>query len=171
MGTISLKIMKRDLTSRIVSSYDGRIHILLCDIQSVHFSSVQSLSRVWLCNPMDHSTPGHPVHHHSWSLLKLMSIESVMPSNHLTFCHPLFLLPLIFASNRVFSNESISCIRWPNIGVSASASVLPLNIQDWFPLGWTSWISWSPRDSQESFPTWQFKSINSLALSFLFFLI
>ena len=54
-------------------------------------------------------------------------------------------------------------------GVSASASVLPMNIQAWFPLGWTGWISLqSPRDSQESSPTSQFKSINSLALSFLY---
>ena len=136
-------------------------------VSSLQFSSVTQ-SCLTLCNPMDHSMPGHPVHHHSWSLLKLMSIELVMPSNHLTFCHPLFLLPLIFASNRIFSNELVSCIRWPNIGVSALASVLPFNIQDWFPLGWTSWVSWSPRDSQESFPTRQFKSINSLALSFLY---
>ena len=54
-----------------------------------------------------------------------------------------------------------------SIGVSASASVLPMNIQDWFPLGWTVWISYSPRDSQEFSLTSQFKSINSLALSFL----
>ena len=55
-----------------------------------------------------------------------------------------------------------------NIGVSASASVLPMNMQDWFPLGWTGWISFCPRDSQESSPTPQFKSINSSALSFLY---
>jgi len=51
------------------------------------------------------------------------------------------LLPLIFPSIRVFSKESVLCIRWPSIGVSASASLLPVNIQDWFPLGWTGWIS------------------------------
>ena len=55
-----------------------------------------------------------------------------------------------------------------SIGVSASASILPMNIQDWFPLGWTGWISCSPRDSQESSPTPQFKSINFLALRFLY---
>ena len=49
----------------------------------------------------------------SWSLIKLMSIESVMPSNHLILCHPLFLLPSIFPSIRIFSNESALCIRWP----------------------------------------------------------
>ena len=70
----------------------------------------------------------------------LMSIELVMPSNHLILCHP-FLLPSIFPSIRVFSNESVLHIRWPNIGVSTSASVLPMNIQDLFPLGWTGWIS------------------------------
>ena len=55
-----------------------------------------------------------------------------------------------------------------SIGVSASTSVLPMNIQDWFPLGWIGWIPWSPRDSQESSPTLQFKSISSSALSFLY---
>ena len=77
----------------------------------------------------------------SWSLLKLMSIRSVMLSNHLFLCHPLLLLPSIFPSIRVFSSESVLHIRWPDIGASASASVLPVNIQDWFPLGWTGWIS------------------------------
>ena len=64
-----------------------------------------------------------------------MSIESVIPSNHLIFCHPLFLLPSIFPSTKVFSNESDVCLRWPSIG--ASASVLPVNIQGWLPLGFT----------------------------------
>ena len=77
----------------------------------------------------------------SSSLLKLISIELVMPSNHLILCHPLLLLPTIFPTIRVFSNESVLHIRWPDIGVSASASVLPMNIQDSFPLGWTGWIS------------------------------
>ena len=62
---------------------------------------------------MDCSTPGFPVHHQLWSLFKFMSIESVMPSNHLSLCHPLFLLPAIFPSIRVFSNESVLHIRWP----------------------------------------------------------
>ena len=58
--------------------------------------------------------PGFPVHHqNSQSLLKLMSVESVMPSNHLIFCHPLLLLPSIFSSIRVFSTGSVLCIRWP----------------------------------------------------------
>ena len=77
----------------------------------------------------------------SQSLLKLMSIESVMPSNHLILCRPLRLPPSIFPRIRVFSKESVFHIKWPSIGVSASASVLPMNIWDWFPLGWTGWIS------------------------------
>jgi len=68
----------------------------------------------------------------SLSLPKLMSIESVMPPNYLILCHPLLLPPSMFASIRVFSNESILHIRWPNIGFSVSASVLPMNIQYWF---------------------------------------
>ena len=75
----------------------------------------------------------------SQSLLKLLSIKSVMPSNNLILCQSL-LLPSVFPSNRVFSSESPVCIRWPNIGASASASVLPVNIQDWFPLGLTGFI-------------------------------
>ena len=74
------------------------------------------------------------------SLLKLTSIESVMPSNHLLLCHPLLLLPSIFPSIRVFSKESPLRIGGQSTGVSASTSVLPMNIQDWFPLGWTGWV-------------------------------
>ena len=70
-----------------------------------------------------------------------MSIESVMPSNYLILCCPLLLPPSIFPSIRVFSNESVLSISGRSIGVSASASVLPMNIQDRFSLGWTGWIS------------------------------
>ena len=77
----------------------------------------------------------------SQSLFKLMSIESLMPSNHLIFYRRLLLLASIFPSIKVFSKESVLHIRWPRIGVSALASVLPMNIQDWFPLGLTDLIS------------------------------
>ena len=77
----------------------------------------------------------------SGSLLKLMSIESMMPSNDLILCHHLFLLHSIFPSTRVFSNESVLYIRCPNIGVSASPSVLPMNTQDGFALGLIGLIS------------------------------
>ena len=78
---------------------------------------------------------------YSRSLLKLMAIESVKPSNHLILCHPFLLLRSIFPNIRVFSNESALRIRWPKYRASASASVLPINNQEWFPLGWTGWIS------------------------------
>ena len=108
----------------------------------LRFSSVQSLSCVWLfCNPMDCSTPSFPVHHQLQSLLKLMSIELVMLSNHLILCHPPLLPPLIFPSIRVFSNESVLCIRWPKYW-SFSFSISPSNEywglisfrMDWFDL-------------------------------------
>ena len=75
-------------------------------------------------NPMDCSMPGFPVH--SRSLLKLMSIELVMPPNQFILCRPLFLLPSIFPSIRVFANESILCIRWPKYW-SFSFSISPSN--------------------------------------------
>ena len=106
------------------------------------FSSVQSLSCVRLFAAqwtITHQASLSIIQ--SLSLLKLMSIMSVMPSNHLILCHPLLLLPSIFLSTGVFSNESALRISGQTIGVSASASVLPMNIQDWFPLGWTGWIS------------------------------
>ena len=76
------------------------------------------------------------------NLLKFMSIESVMPSNHLILCRPLLVLPSIFSSIRVFSNESVLPIRWPKYwSFSPSASVLPMNIQGWSHLGLTDLIS------------------------------
>ena len=105
-------------------------------------SSVQLLSRVWLfVTPWIAACQASPAITNSQSLLKLMSIELVMPSNHLILCHPLLLLPSIFPSIRVFSNESVLLIGGQSIRASVSASVLPVNIQGWFPLGWTGWIS------------------------------
>ena len=106
------------------------------------FSSFQSLSCVWLfATPWTAACQASLSITNSWSLLKLMSTESVMPSNHLILCHPLFLLPSIFPNNRVFSSESLFRFRYQIIGVSASASVLPMTVQDWFLLGLTCWIS------------------------------
>ena len=79
-----------------------------------------------LCDPMDYSTPGFPVLTTSQSLLKLMSTEPVMPSNHLILCRPLLLLPSIFPSIRIFSNELALCIRWPKYW-SFSFSISPSN--------------------------------------------
>ena len=81
---------------------------ILIDVQ---FSSVAQLCPT-LCDPMDQSTPGFPVLHHLPEH-KLISIESVIPSNHLILCCPLLLLPSIFPSIRVFSSESVLHIRWP----------------------------------------------------------
>ena len=77
----------------------------------------------------------------SRSLLKLTSIKSAMPSNHLILCCPSLLLPYIFPSIRVFLMSQFFTSGGQGVGVSASAWVLPLNIQDWSPLGWTGWIS------------------------------
>ena len=107
---------------------------------SVQFSSVAQ-SCLTLCKPMNHSTPGLPVHHQLLEFTRLMSIESVLPSNHHILCHPLRLLPSSFPRFRVFSNESVLSIRWPKYW-SFSFNISPSNEhQDWFPLGWTGWIS------------------------------
>ena len=77
----------------------------------------------------------------SQSLVKLMSIESVMPSNHLILCCPLLLLSPIPPSSGSFPMSQLFASGGQSIGVSASASGLPINTQDWSPLGWTGWIS------------------------------
>ena len=108
----------------------------------IQFSSIQSLSRVWLFATL--WTVAHQASlsiTNSWRLLKLMSIESVMPSNHIIFCRPILLLPSVFPSIRVLSKSQFFALGGQSTGVSASASVLPMNIQDWFPLGWTGWLS------------------------------
>ena len=98
-------------------------------------------SHVWLCDPMDCRCQGSLSITNFWSLLKLMSIESVVPSNHLILCCPLLLLPSIFPSIRVFFNESVFHIRWPKYW-SFSFSITPSKeYSGWFPLGWTGWIS------------------------------
>ena len=101
----------------------------------------------------------------SQSLFKLMSMVSVMPSNHLILCRPL-LLPSIFPSIRIFSVSQLFTSGGQSIGVSASVSVLPMNIQDSFPLGWTSWISLQSKGLSRVFSNTTV-SISSLALSFL----
>ena len=88
--------------------------------------TVQSLSHIRLCDLMDCSTPGLPIITNSQSLLKLMSIESVMPCNHLILCRHLLLPPSIFPSIRVFSNESSLCTRWPKYW-SFSFNISPSN--------------------------------------------
>ena len=119
--------------------------------------SVQSFRCVWLfATPWTAAREASLSNTNSQSLLKLISIKSVMPSKNLILCCPLLLPPSISPSIRVFSNDQLFTTGGQSIGVSASTSVDIL-------VG----SSCSPRDSQESSPTPQFKSINSLVLSFL----
>ena len=111
-------------------------------IYSVQFSSVAQ-SCLTVCDTMNRSTPGLPVHHQLPSSLKLMSIESVMPSSHLILCHPLLLMPPIPPSTRVFSNESTLCMRWPKYW-SFSFSISPSNAHPGlisFRLDWLDFLA------------------------------
>ena len=123
-------------------------------LASFSFSSDQLLSRVWLFE-----TPWTTAHQaslsiiNSWTLPKLMSIESVMPSNHLILYCLLLLLPSIFPSIRVFSNESALCIRWPKYW-SFSFNISPSSEhQDWSHLAWTGWISLQSKGLSRVFNT------------------
>ena len=131
---------------------------------SIHFS----------CSVMSDSLRPHELQHTrppcpspTPGVHKSMSIELVMPSNHLILCRPLLFLPSIIPSIRVFSNESAVHIRWPNYWSSASTSVLPMNTQDCSPLGWTGWISLQPKGLSRVFSNTTVQSINYSVLSFL----
>ena len=105
-------------------------------------SSVQLLSRFWFfATPWTAALQAFLYITNSQSILKYTSIKSVMPSNQIILCHPLLLLPSIFPRIRVFSMSQFFASSGQSIWASASASVLPKNIQDWFPLEWFSWIS------------------------------
>ena len=141
----------------------------VCQFSSVQFSSIHLLSHVRLFAT-------------SWTAARQASLSITnSPGAYSNSCHqvsdaiqlslPLMslLLPLsICPSIRVFPNESVLRIRWLKYWSSASALVLPMNIQDWFPLGWLLGSPCSPRDSHESSPTPQFKNIHFLVLSFLY---
>ena len=155
------------------TSYHYWLVHLLMDLNEmlewIFISSVQLLSHVQLF-----VTPWTAVHRaslsitNSWNLLRLMPVESVMPSNHLILCHPLLLLSSIFHSIRSFPLSQFFTSGGQSIGVSASASVLPMSIQDWFPLGLTGLISLLSKELSRVFSKLQFKSINSSALSLLY---
>ena len=155
---------KLDLGDVIVSVWGHKLPISLTlnDSEESEFprSSVQ-----FSCSVVSNSLWPHQLQHtglpcpsptpgacstNSWSLFNLLLIKWVMPSNHLILCHPL-LLPSMLPSIRVFSNELALCIRWPKYWASASASVLPVNIQDWFPLGWTGFISLQSKELARAF--------------------
>ena len=131
-------------------------------------SAVKSNLTLW--DPMDCSTPTPLSSTISHTLLKFMSIESVMLSNHLIPCYlpPLSFYLQSFPASGSFLMSQLFASGGQNIGASASASVLPMNTQDWFPLGLTGVTQCSSRDSQDSSPAPQFKNINSLALSLLY---
>ena len=132
-------------------------------------SSVQSFSRVWFFEtPWTTARQASLSITNSQSLPKLMSIESVMPPNHLILCHPLLLLPSIFSIIRVYSNESALRIRWPKYW-SFSFNISPSNEHPGlisFRMDALDLLA--VQGTLKSTPTTQFKSINSLALSFLY---
>ena len=135
------------------------------------FSSGQFSSVTQLCPTPTPWTTAHQASlsiTNSRSLLKLMFIKSVMPSNHLILCCPPLLPPSIFLSIRVFSNELALHIRQPNYWTSGSASVLLMNIQDWFPLGLTGWICLQSKGLSRVFSIATVQKHPFLALSFLY---
>ena len=121
----------------------GYFHVICC-------CSIAQLCST-LCDPVDCSIPAFLVFSYLQSSLKLMFTESVMPSNHLILYRSLLLPLSIFSSIRVFSNESVLHIRWPKYW-SFSFNISPsMNIQDWFPLGWTGWVSLQPKGGSRVF--------------------
>ena len=164
-----LTLYPANLPNPLMSSSNFLVESLGFSMYSI-ISSVQSFSHVRLF-----ATSWTAAHQaslsiiNSWSLLKFMSIASVMPSNHVILRHTLLLPPSTFPSIRVFSNESVVCIRWPkcwSFGFSISPSDEYSGLIS-FRLNMV-WSLCSARNSQESSPTPQFKSINSLVLSFLY---
>ena len=134
------------------------------------FSSLHSLSFVRLFGtPRTAASQASLSITNSQSLLRLMSVESVMPSNHLILCLPL-LSPSIFPASGSFPITHFFASSGQNIGVSASASVLPMSIQDWFPLGWTGWNSLQSKEPSRVFSntTVQKHQIFGAQLSFFF---
>ena len=121
-----------------------------------------------LCDSMNCNKPGFPGLYYLLEFAQT-HVHWVMPSNHFILCHPLLLLPSVFPSIKVFSNELALRIRWPkywsfSLSISLSNEYLEL-------ISFTIWLVWSPcrsRDSQESSPAPQFESISSLALSLLY---
>ena len=139
------------LLQGIFPTQEYNSHLLHCR-QIFYRLSHEGSPDVWLlllftqlcptvCNPMDCSTPGFPILHHLPEFSLTPVYETVMPSNHLIFCRPLLLLSSIFSSIRVFSNESVLCIRWPKYW-TFSFSISPSNEyselisfrRDWFDL-------------------------------------
>ena len=159
---------------------DWHVHTAILKIDNQKDSSCITLkncccsvakSCLILCDSKDSSMSGFPVLHYLPEFAWLMSIESIMPSNHLILCRPLRLLSSIFPSIRFFPMSQFFASGGQSIGSSASASVLPMNIQDWFPLGLTGLISLQSKGLSRIFSNTHFKSVNSSTVSFLYGLI
>ena len=133
---------KSYLHMNVCSSFIHNHYESLKTRTNLQFSSVQSLSRVRLfATPWTAARQASLSITNSRSLLKLMSIELVMPSSHLILCRSLLLLLQSFPAPGSFPMSQLFAWGGQNIGVSVLASVLPMNTQDWYPLGWTGWIS------------------------------
>ena len=149
--------------------YNRNIYIYVVYIDIIYQFSSVAQSCLTLCNPMDCSTLGFPFHHQLSEFTQThvhWVSDAIQPSHPLSSPSPPALN--ISKASGSFPMSQLFASGGQSIGVSVSTSVLSMNTQDRSPLGWTGWISCSPRDSQESSPTPQFKSINSLALSFLY---
>ena len=131
------------------------------------FSSVTQLCPT-LCDPMNRSMPGLPVHHQLPESTQTHVHLLVMPSNHLIHYIPFSSHLQSFPASGSFPMSQFFTSGGQSIGVSASASVLPMNIQDWFSSGWTGWIFLQSKGLSRVFSNTTFKSINSSALSFLY---
>ena len=157
----------RNLHIRIPNNKNFRVNSQICSkekyTQTWHFLRLPCCWCSVLCDHVKYSMPGSSVLHYFSGLLKFMSIEPVMLSNHLILCRLLLLLPSIFPS--IFPMTWLFVSGGQNIGASASASILPLTIQDWFHLGLTSLISLQSKWLSSLF---QHHSINSLVLRFLY---
>ena len=155
------------LKNRSIHLYFNLFYLTIVKNRTYCISSVHSLSRVRLfATPWITARQAFLSITNSRSALRLTSIESVMPSSHLGLCRPLLLLPPIPPSIRVFSNESTLCMRWPKYWSFSFHSFQRNPRADLLQNGLVG-LPCSPRDSQESSPTPQFKSINSSALSLL----
>ena len=142
---------------------------LMFSNSSSQFSSVQLLSHIWLF-----AIPWSAAYQASLSITNYQSLLWLPPLSR--WCHPTISSLVVpfssclqsFPASESFQMSQFFTSGGQSIGVSCTTSVLPMNIQDWFPLGWTGWISLQSRDSKESSLTLQFKSINSSVLSFLY---
>ena len=157
------------LSLKMCTGVDVQCTCVCTRVRAYVSQSVQSLSHV-----RHFATPWITARQASLSITNSRSLPNSFPLSrwcHLTISSsvvPFFSCLQSFPASGAFHMSQLVASGGQNIGVSASTSALPMNTQDWFPLGWTGWISLHLRDSQESSPTPQFKSVNSSALSFLY---